>query len=159
MTERIVAGVFLTAVLWAVFRFAMGLRAQKLAREEAQRAESARGRRAVAEVLTAGGELMLFLEDGEEFYWGEKKVRKSEIVGARILLNGGVIRSFNRRGVSLPEPPSAEAYEGKERWDVEVYLRGGGVFAIPCGGVREGVSRDSASAIFRAVEEAALGPR
>jgi hypothetical protein len=155
MTERLLAGIVLAIVLWAVFRFAMGLRATKLAREQALGAESARGRRAIAEIPLSGGELMLFLEDGNGFYWGAEGVRKSDVLGARILLNGGVLSTFVRKGATLPEPPSPEAYQGKERWDVEVYLRTGRVLEVACGTLREGVSRDVAAAVFKALRDGA----
>jgi hypothetical protein len=50
--------------------------------------------------------------------------------------------------VSLPEPTSPEEFEGRERWDVVLYLEGGGTRLVECGNLREGVSREIASRIF-----------
>ena len=99
-------------------------------------------------------ELLFFLEDDAGFYWGGAQARKSGILGARMLLNGGVIGSFARPGVALPDPPAAEEYEGRERWDVLIYCRGR-TEAVPCGSLREGVSREIAGRAFEAVRRAA----
>ena len=56
---------------------------------------------------------------------------------------------------ALPEPPLAEAYEGRERWEVELYLRDGRRLQVPCGTLREGVSREAALAVFAAVKDGA----
>src|SRR5438552_2293614 len=116
-------------------------------------AEEARGRRVVAEIPLPDG-LLFFLEDDAGFYWGGSEVRKPEVLGARMLLNGGVIGTFSRAGVALPEPPPAEEYEGRERWDVLVYCVGQ-TEAVPCGSLREGVCREIASRVFEAVRRAA----
>jgi hypothetical protein len=152
MIIRVVAALLLLAALWVLFRFAMALRWSKVVREGSRSAEESRGRRVVAEIPLPDG-LLLFLEDDAGFYWGASQARKSEIRGARLLLNGGVIGSFSRPGAALPDPPPAEEYEGRERWDVLIYCQGR-TEAVPCGILREGVSREIAARVFEAVRRA-----
>ena len=114
MILRIAAAVLLLAALWVLFRFAMALRWSKVVREGSRSAEESRGRRVVAEIPLPD-ELLFFLEDDAGFYWGGSQARKSEIRGARRLLNGGVSGSCGRPGAVLPDPPAAEEYEGRER--------------------------------------------
>jgi hypothetical protein len=153
MIIRIVAAVALLAALWALFRFAMALRWSKVVREGSRSDEESRGRKVVAEIPLPHA-LLFFLEDEAGFYWGGSQARKSEIVGGRLLLNGGVIGSFGRPGATLPDPPPAEEYEGRERWDVLIYCRDR-TAAVPCGSLREGVSREIAGRVFDAVRRAA----
>ena len=134
MIIRIAAAIALLAALWVLFRFAMALRWSKVVREGSRSAEESRGRKVVAEIPLPD-ELLFFLEDDAGFYWGRSQARKSEILGARMLLNGGVIGSVARRGASLPEPPAAEEYEGRERWDVFIYCRDR-TEAVPCGSLK-----------------------
>jgi len=154
MIIRIVALVLLVVALWVLFRFAMALRWSKVAREGSRSAEESRGRRVVTEIPLPE-QLLFFLEDDAGFYWGATQARKSAILGARMLLNGGVIGSFSRPGSALPDPPPAEEYEGRERWDVLIYCDGGRMEAVPCGTLREGVSREIADRVFQAVRRAA----
>jgi hypothetical protein len=153
MLIRILAAVLLLVALWVLFRFAMALRWSKVVREGSRSAEESRGRRVVAEIPLPD-ELLFFVEDDAGFYWGRAQARKSEVLGARMLLNGGVIGSFSRAGALLLDPPPAEEYEGRERWDVLIYC-GGRTEAVPCGSLREGVSREIATRIFEAVRRAA----
>jgi hypothetical protein len=153
MIIRIAAALLLLAALWVLFRFAMALRWSKVVREGSRSAEESRGRKVVAEIPLPD-QLLFFVEDDAGFYWGGSQARKSEIVGARMLLNGGVIGSFGRPWAALPDPPAAEEYEGRERWDVLVYCRGR-TEAVPCGSLREGVSREIAARVFAAVRRAA----
>jgi hypothetical protein len=150
MLLQIVAVAVLLVFLWSLFRFAMGLRWAKLSREEARSAEQARGRRVVAEIPQRDG-LLLFLEDADGYSWGSLRAERGAVVGARALLNGGVIASCARPGAALPEPPAHELYEGQERWDVLLYLADGPPLAVPCGTLREGVSREIALSVFEAV--------
>lgn len=144
----------LIVMLWSLFRLAMGLRWAKLSREAAGRAEQALGRSVVAE-LPVADQVILFLEDAECFVWGESRVRKGEIAGARMLLNGGVIGAWAGEG-ALPEAPLAEPDEGRERWEVVIYRRDGRQALVPCGTLREGVSREASRAVFEAVRRAAV---
>ena len=151
MLVRLAAAIAFVVFLWSLFRFAMGLRFAKLSREEARQAQEARGRRVVTEIPTAQEDLILFLEDHEGFYWGAEGLGKSQVRGARLLLNGGVLGSFCRDAAGLPDPPPPEDDEGKERWEVTLYLADGASRSIPCGTLREGVSREIATKVFDAV--------
>ncbi len=154
MLIKVVAGVLFVLVLWAVFRLAMGLRWAKIERDLTRRDEEARGRRVVAEIPLSEGELLMLLEDAEAFHWGARSLAKADIVGGRLLLNGGIIGEFAATGTSLPAPARAEEYEGRERWDVRIYRRDADPVEIPCGTLREGVSREIAGRAFEAVRAA-----
>lgn len=151
MVLELLACIALVLLLWSLFRLAIGLRVAKLSREEERAAEEARGRRVVAEIPQGDG-LVFFVEDAEGFYWGENEARKSALVGARMLLNGAVVGGYARPGITLPEPPAVEEYEGRERWDVRLYFSDGAAREVPCGQLREGVSREIAAAVFAAVK-------
>ena len=159
MWIKVVAGLALLAFLWTAFRLAMGLRWSKIERDRMRRDEETRGRRVVAEIPLSEGHLMLLLEDAEAFHWGTKSVRKTDVAGGRLLLNGGIVGEFSLAGVALPPPGGAEEYEGRERWDVRVYRRDGGAIEIPCGTLREGVSREIAGRAFEAVKASATPSR
>jgi hypothetical protein len=150
MWIKVVAAVGLTLILLSIFRYAMGLRGAKLARLSMREAEESRGRRVVAEIPVGGDEMLLFLEGGGAFRWGSEEVRKEQIVGGRLRLNRGILASWARPGRVLPEPESAEDFEGRETWDVLLYLDDGTTRAIPCGTLREGVSREIAARVFHA---------
>jgi len=158
MILQLAAAVLLLVLLWGLFRLAMGLRWAKLSREQARGAEESRGRRVVAEVPVGEGDLTFFLEDDRGFYWGGREVRKPDVAGARLLLNGGIIGSFSRGGWALPEPPPPEDFEGRERWDIILYRRDGRHETVPCGSLREGVSREIAARVFEAVRASAVRP-
>jgi len=158
MLIKVIAGVFLLVVLGTLFRFAMGLRWAKMERLQSRRDEQARGRRIVTEIPLSDAELVFLLEDGEAFYWGPQSVRKADIAGARLRLNGGIIGEVGAAGVSLPPPSPPEEFEGRERWDVTIYLRSGGTALLPCGTLREGVSREIAGRAFEAIRAAATQP-
>ena len=133
-----------------VFRFAMGLRWAKVQREDARTEEERRGRRVLAE-LPQGESVVLFLEEVAGFQWGGQSVAREEIQGARLLLNGGAMAVCARAGVTLPDPPLPEEPDGRERWEVVLYLKEGRKQTVSCGKVREGVSRDAASRVFEAM--------
>jgi hypothetical protein len=151
MLIQLLAGLALLAALWMLFRFAMGLRFAKVAREQARERAESRGRRVVTEIPLAGDELAFFQEDAEGFHWGAHTVRRREIMGGRLLLDGNVVGAALREGVPLPAAPAGEEHEGRERWDVVLYLEGGRSVRVPCGALREGVSRDIAARVFEAV--------
>jgi hypothetical protein len=148
LAVQLAAAAALLAVLWTLLRFALGLRYAKASREEARRAEEDRGRRVVAEIPLADDRLVLFLEDDEAFYWADQSAAKPGLRGARLLLNGGVMASAVRPGQALPEPEAPTEFEGRERWDVRLFLAGGGEAIVPCGTLREGVSREIATRVF-----------
>lgn len=153
MLIRILAGLLFLALLWSLIRFATGLRFEKRAREKGLEREWSRGRRLVAEVPGDAG-MTLVLEDGQALLWGEERQSFAEIQGARVLLNGGVLQSVARKGFALPEPPVVEEFEGRERWQVRLYARDGSVRDVPCGKLREGVSREIATRVFETVRAA-----
>ena len=153
MLIRILAALLFLAFLWSLIRFAVGLRFEKRAREKALEREESLGRRLVAEV-PLGAVMMLVLDDGEALLWGEERQPFSELLGARMLLNGRVLAGVARAGASLPEPETAEEDEERERWDVRLYRRDGTIRDVRCGTVREGVSREIATRVFEAVRAA-----
>ena len=154
MLVRILAGLALLALLFVLFRFAMSLRFARVLREEGRRDEEARGRRVVAEVPGPDGLLRLFTVDAAGFYFPGVALARERVAGVRLLLNGGVLAQAARAGFTLPDPvPPDRDVDERERWEVAAYLDDGAVRVIPCGSLREGVSRDIAAAVFREVKE------
>ena len=151
MAIKILALFVLLLVLWVLFRFAMGLRAAKLVREATRRAAELSGRRVVAELPVAES-VLFFVDEPDAFAWGVERLPKNEVRGARLLLNGAVMASF---GDGLPPPPAPGEFEGRERWEVVVYRQDGQAVVVPCGTLREGVSREVANRVFAAVREGA----
>lgn len=154
---RLLALAAFLVVVFQLFRFAMGLREAKRVREAERAAEEARGRRVVAE-LPLGDGIVLLTEDEKGFAWGGSNAARADIAGGRLLLNGGILREFAREPGVLPPPLPPEEFEGRERWEVAVFLKGGGLARIPCGTLREGVSREIAGRVYAAVERASAGP-
>ena len=155
---RVLALTLLLAVLFVLFRFAMGLRYAKRERERARQAEEERGRRVIAEVPLSEAEVVFLTEDDRVLAWGGTEVSKATIVGARLLVNGAVLRECARRPVALPPPSAPEEYEGREWWEVALFLEGGSEARIPCGTLREGVSREIAGRVFEAARAAVGAP-
>ena len=151
---RVAALAILLAALFVVFRYAMSLRYAKRTRERARDAEEARGRHVVAEVPLSEDEVVFLTKDEREFTWGRHSVQKRAIAGARMLVNGAVLQECARREGVLPPPAPPTEYEGRERWEVVLYLERGGEARIPCGTLREGVSREIAGRAFEAVRDA-----
>jgi hypothetical protein len=152
LVKLLVALAFVVLVV-RLLRFALSLRAQMQAREQERAAQTARGRRVVAELPLDDG-VFLFLEDAAGFYWREGEVARRELAGARLLLNGGVVAQASRPGVFLPGPGASAELEGSEQWEVALHLARGEVRRVPCGRLREGVSREAATAVFEAVRAA-----
>jgi hypothetical protein len=150
---RLLALALLLAFLFSLFRLAMGLRHAKRERERARETEEARGRRVIAEVPLSGMDVVFLTEDEGSFAWAGIEVRKAAIAGARLLVNGTVLRECARPAAVLPPPSPPEDYEGRERWEVALFLEGGGEARIPCGTLREGVSREIAGRAFEAVRQ------
>ena len=132
----------------------MGLRWAKVSRESERREEESRGRRIVAELPSPDGTLGFFCEDHAGFYWPGGEAGKSGVRGARLLLNRRVIAAVARPGASLPDPPLAEPYEGREHWEVILYGEDAAPRTVPCGTAREGVSREIGTRVFEAVRAA-----
>lgn len=154
MIVRALVAIAFVLSLLRLFRFAMGLRFAKRSRERARLAEEQEGRRVVAEI-PLDDDVVFFIEDAAGFTWGTQAAAHADVIGARMLLNGGVMGTWTRPGASLPGSPPAEEYEGRERWDVLVYERSGAIRSVPCGMLREGVSREIASKVFEAIRRRA----
>jgi hypothetical protein len=153
MVVKILAGIGLLVLVWVLLRYALALRYAKIARERSRAEEESRGRRVVAEIPADEG-LALFTEDQDRFYWAGREVRKREIAGVRMLVNGAAAATAARPGAALPDPPAAESSEGRERWEVVLYLRDGGAALVRCGSLREGISRDIAARVYEAARAA-----
>jgi hypothetical protein len=148
LAVQVAAGLLFLALLWMLLRFALGLRYSKVLREEAR---DAQGGRVVVEIPSAQGEVGFFVEEPEAFAWPNGRAPKAEIVGTRLLLRGGVIGEAARAGAGLPPAGPADELEGRERWDVVLYLRDGATATVACGTLREGVSREVAARVFESV--------
>lgn len=151
MIVQLLAGLAFLAFLWMLFRFALGLRYAKVVREETREAQSGR---VVAEIPSAAGEVGFFVETLDAFEWPTGIAKKTDILGARLLLRGGVIGSVARPGIELPAAGPVDEFEGRERWDVVLFLDEGATATIACGTLREGVSRDVAAQVYEAVRAA-----
>jgi hypothetical protein len=151
---RALAFVAFLVVVFQLFRYAMGLREVKRQRERHRAAEEDRGRRVLAEIPLSDAEVVLLVEDESSLSWGGSRLAKADVAGGRLLLNGGILREFSRVPGLLPPPSPPEEFEGRERWEVAAYTRGGAVVRIPCGTLREGVSREIAGRVYEAVERA-----
>jgi hypothetical protein len=147
MWRTAVAAVLLLAALY-LLRYALVLREGKRERERARDREEAEGRKVLAEIPLADDDVVLLTEDTEAFRWGDREVRKADVVGARLLVNGTVFRETEG---PLPPLPPPQPHDGRDVWEVAVYRRPGGEERIPCGTMREGVSRDIALRTFGAV--------
>lgn len=159
MLIRLLALGLLLVFLFRLFRMAMGLRYAKLLREGARAAEEARGSKVVAELPLSDAEVVFLVEDERAFRWGSASLTKDGVWGARLLVNGAVLQEFALEGARLPASEAPEEYEGRERWEVRVYGDDGRVSTIPCGTLREGVSREIAGRVFEAVRAAVAAPR
>ncbi len=158
MLVQALAAAALVLFLWSFFRYAMGLRASKLLREEERGAHEAAGWRVVAELPLDAG-VVLFLESESGFRWADHELLKRDLRGARLLLNGAQVALAARAAAALPEAPTpdAEEHDGSERWAVRLYLADGGEKDVTCGRLREGVSRDAARQVFVALRLALAG--
>ncbi|MGE0455791.1 MAG: hypothetical protein AB7O37_18910 [Vicinamibacteria bacterium] len=155
MAVRLLAAAAFLLLLGVLFRLAMALRYARLRREGERRAEEARGRRVVAEAPDLRGEIGLVLEDAAALYWAGGEVRKRELRGAQLLLNRRVLEQAARAGAALAAPSAGAEDDGvRERWDVALHLESGEVIEVPCGTLREGVSREAARAVFAAASRA-----
>jgi hypothetical protein len=157
MWLRLAAAALLLFVLFHVFRLAMRMRFTKLERERERAEQESQGRRVVAELPLEDG-IVLFLEDASCFSWSGSRVDRSEIGGARLLLNGGTVAEAARAGQALPPPSPPAEFDGSERWEVQL-LVAGAIRRVPCGRLREGVSRDAAAQVFEAVRRAVESQR
>jgi hypothetical protein len=151
MWIQVAAGLLFLGFVWIMFRFAMGLRYAKVVREQARGAREGDGARVVAEIPWRQGDVQFFVDEGDAFSWPGGRIPKGAVAGARLLLRGGLVGAFERPGVTLPPAGPVDDDESRERWDVVVFLDDGSSITVPCGTLREGVSRDVASRVFEAV--------
>jgi hypothetical protein len=151
MWIQVLAGLVFLAFVWMLFRFAMGLRYAKVARAEARGAREGQGVRVIAEIPSRQGDVQFFVEEADLFSWPGGRIPKHAVAGARLLLRGGLVGSFERPGATLPPAGPVDDDESRERWDVVVYLADGSSITVPCGTLREGVSREVASRVFEAL--------
>ncbi|HVQ29021.1 MAG TPA: hypothetical protein VMV21_05545 [Vicinamibacteria bacterium] len=149
---QVVAAAAFVMFAFSLFRFSMGLRWAKVSREAARKEVLGTGQRLLAELPLPTGEVAFLLEDATAFAWGQERCLKALVHGVRMRLNGGVLAEFVKDGVRLPSPEPPEEYEGRERWDVALFGADGFLAAIPCGNLREGVSREVATIVFEAVK-------
>jgi hypothetical protein len=154
---QVLAAAAFLLIAFSIFRFAMGLRWAKVSREAARKEAEHEGRKVVAELPLPSGDVAFLVEDATAFAWGERRVEKAGIVGLRMRLNGGVLAEWVREGVRLRAPEPTEEYEGRERWDVAVFAADGSHEIIPCGVLREGVSREVAATVFEALRRTLTG--
>jgi hypothetical protein len=152
MLIRLAALAVLVIALWRVFRLSMGLRFAKLSREESRAAEEGSGRKVVAELPLSDALVVFLVEDADAFRWGSASLSKAEVRGVRLMVNGAVLQELTAAGERLPPPQAPEEYEGRERWEVRVFRGDGGTTVIPCGTLREGISREIAGRVFAAVQ-------
>ena len=95
MLIRLAALALLLIALWRIFRLAMGLRFAKLSREEARVAQETSGGKVLAELPLSDALVVFLVEDAEAFRWGGAHLAKAEVRGARLMVNGAVLRELS----------------------------------------------------------------
>ena len=162
----VIAGIVAVLLLLVAASVATRLQTYRTTRKRARERESAGGRTIIAEVPTEA-ELVLFSEDADRFYYGDRSIEKDLITAVRLLINGAPIAEYRRRpqdgigpkgasAVENPDIPAAEdVREGiaRDRWDVAIQTADGPVL-VECGAIRERVSQELARAIFETVKRA-----
>jgi len=158
VVRDLVAG--LVAVFLALFALSLAtaLQIYRRKRQRARESERALGRTIVAEIPSAG-DLALFTQDADRFYFGDVSIAKNLITAVRVLINGAPIAAYvsSRHAADpLREPTSFQDREegiARDRWDVAIETATRTVI-IPCGAIRERVSQELARAVFDAVKSA-----
>jgi len=152
-----VAAIVALVLLFVAASLATALRLYRRRQQRARDSERGRGRTIVAELPTAD-ELVLFSEDAERFYYGERAIDKDRIDAVRVLINGAPIATVSRRPLVEPDerPGTFEIDDrpegiARDRWDVAIETATGPVL-VECGAIRERVSQELARAIFDAVK-------
>ena len=151
----VIAGLLALVLLVAAASLASTLQYYRRRRRRAREALQALGRTVIAE-LPSGDDLVLFAEDASGYYYGDQTVAKSEIVAARVLINGAPIAAVTskrlvpdvrRQPTSFDDRPEGIA---RDRWDVaiETFDR---TLLVECGAIRERVSQELARTVFEAV--------
>jgi len=150
------AGIVALALLFLAASLATALQVYRRRRQRARESEAALGRTVIAEV-PAAEDLVLFSEDRERFYYGDRRIDKDLIAAVRVLINGTPIAaalstrhsgSSNRQPTTFEDRPEGIA---RDRWDVAIETLTGTVL-VECGAIRERVSQELARAVFDAVK-------
>jgi hypothetical protein len=150
------AGILAIVLLLVALSLATTLQYYRRRRRRAHDSERALGRAIIAELPTAE-ELVLFSEDAQRFYYGERSIDKDLIVSVRVLINGAPIATVTARRHRADAPTPAVAFEdrpegiARDRWDVAIDTVTGTVL-VECGAIRERVSQELARAVFDAVK-------
>ncbi len=152
----VIAGVIAVALLLAAASLATTLQLYRRRRQQARDAEGALGRTIIAEI-PSDADLVLFSEDSERFYYGDRSIDKDLIAAVRVLINGSPMAAFISRRVAQQASAEASSFEdrpegiARDRWDVAIESTGGTAL-IECGAIRERVSQELARAVFDAVK-------
>jgi hypothetical protein len=149
-----IAGVVALALLVLAASLATTLTFHRKRRQRRRDSERERGRTLVAEI-PADDDLVLFSEDAQRFYYGDRSIAKDQITAVRVLINGASIAAFmSKRAAAHPQTTAFDDRpEGiaRDRWDVAIETVAGPTL-IPCGAIRERVSQELARAVFEAVK-------
>jgi hypothetical protein len=152
----VVAGVIAVALLVVAASLATTLQFYRRRRQRTRDAEGALGRTIVAEI-PAGDDLVLFTQDEQRFYYGDRSIDKDLIAAVRVLINGSPIAAYVSRRIAPASDAQATSFEdrpegiARDRWDVACETARGTVL-IECGAIRERVSQELARAVFDAVK-------
>jgi hypothetical protein len=159
----VIAGIVAVALLIVAASLATTLRLLRRRRQHLRNVEQELGRTIIAEVPD-GDDLILFTEDAQRFYYGQRAVDKDLIAAVRVLINGSPIAAYESHqaagGVHGPATSFEDRPEGiaRDRWDVAIELTAGTTnngqpsMLVPCGAIRERVSQELARAVFDAVK-------
>jgi|SRR5213593_4434913 len=156
----VIAGLIAVALLLVAASLATTLTFYRKRRKGARDSESARGCTIIAEIPTEE-DLVLFTEDAERFYYGDRRIDKARITAVRVLINGSPIVTYESRQGARPAVPATaldDREEGiaRDRWDVLIEMHeptpADATVIIACGAIRERVSQELARAVFDAVK-------
>jgi len=130
-------------------------------RRRAREGQHLLGRTIIAEI-PALDDLILFTEDSQQLWYGDRSIDKDRLAAVRILINGAVIAGYvaarhaSRLGAqaTTAADPIDDRPEGiaRDRWDVAIEAEDGTVIMVECGAIRERVSQELARAVFDAVK-------
>ncbi len=146
------------AVGLVIFALSMATTLQWHRRSHAKRRRDIEhgGRTIVAEIPSGDG-LQFFSEDADAFYWANRRIPKTEVRSARILISGAplAMRVARRFATSTQDDTVApdgepEAFE-RDRWDVAIDV-GDDSVVVECGAIRERVSQELARQVFEVVK-------
>jgi hypothetical protein len=150
------AAIVALVLLFVAASLATTLTYSRRRRARSQDAQRALGRTIVAEIPTAD-DLVLFSEDAERFFYGERVIDRRSIVAVRVLINGAPIAAVVSRrhpeAATLQPTSFEDRPEGiaRDRWDVAIETTNGTVL-VECGAIRERISQELARAVFDAAQ-------